>query len=182
MKPLTVAPLRTELLLAPRPRIALGVGKRAAARLGLLLQGEKPPGVLVVGFAGAARADLPAGTLVLATSAGEVAVPEGILSRAREALPEAKLGPIASLGHLATPEEKARQGLAALAVDMESEDLAAELSRQGIPFLILRCVLDVLWEDLGRGPRARWARRALACARRLGRGAKALIPILEGAA
>ncbi|MBC7099086.1 hypothetical protein H5T52_08210 [Candidatus Bipolaricaulota bacterium] len=179
---LTVGALRTELCFCPRPRAVLGVGQRARARLRWILEGERPAGVLVVGFSGATRASLPVGTLVLAESARGVRVPDGLLERARKVLPGAKVGPVAQASSLASPEEKARLGVEALAVDMESADLAAELSSRGVPFLILRCILDALWEDPSRGPHIRWARRALLCARRLGQGARALIPVLEGAA
>lgn len=179
---LTVAALRTELCFSPRPRAALGVGAGARAQLVRLLEKERPAGVLVVGFSGAARADLPVGALVLADSARGVRVPEGLLERAKKALPGAKVGPVTQVSSLASPQEKARLGVEALAVDMESADLAAELSSRGVPFLILRCILDALWEDPSRGLHIRWARRALLCARRLGQGAGALIPVLEGAA
>ena len=178
---LTVAALRTELLFAPRPRAALGVGERAPARLAEILDKERPAGVLVVGFCGASRAGLSPGDLVLADSAGEVRVPQELVTRAKAALAGVKVGPVATVGAPAGPEEKARLAPDALAVDMESAHLARELSSRGLPFLILRCVLDALWEDLSARPAAFWAGRALSCARRLGRGAQALIPALEGA-
>jgi len=179
---LTVAALRTELLYAPRPRAALGVGERAAAQLVRILDRKRPAGVLVVGFCGAARAGLPPGTLLIADRAGDVPLPDELVAMAKGALPEAEVGALAQVGSPAAPEEKARLSPDALAVDMESEVLAAELSSRGVPFLILRCVLDALWEDLTRGPRLLWAGRALSCARKLGRGARALAPLLEGGA
>lgn len=179
MMVLTVAALRTELVYAPRPRAALGVGERAAPRLVELLPGKRPAGVVVVGFSGAARGSLPVGGLVLADSVGGVRVPEGLLERARNALPGAEVGPVAQVGSPAGPKEKARLGLDALAVDMESGDLAAALSSHKVPFLIVRCILDALWEDPSRGFKARWANRALTCARRLGQAARALVPVLE---
>jgi len=181
---LTVAALRTELLFSPRPRAALGVGARAAARLAETLDRRKPSGVLVVGFSGATRANLRPGTLVLASGVQgegeEVRVPDGLLSRARRAVPEAGAGQIATVNGPASPEDKAWLSLDALAVDMESLHLARELSQRGIPFLIVRCVLDHLWEDVTFGLKVRWARRALHCARRLGKAARALAPVLEG--
>ncbi|RLE29294.1 hypothetical protein DRJ54_04890 [Candidatus Acetothermia bacterium] len=179
---LTVAALRTELLFAPRPRMALGMGEAAAPRLVKLLDRRTPAGVLVVGFCGATRAGLPPGTLVLASAVDGTALPQGLVERARERLPGAEVGTVVTVGAPASPAGKARLSPDALAVDMESVHLAAELSSRGIPFLILRCVLDALWEDLSAGPRLRWARRALACARRLGQGARALVPALEGVA
>ncbi len=178
---LTVAALRTELLFAPWPRAALGMGQKARARLRRILEGERPAGVLVVGFSGAARASLPVGALVLADSARGVRVPDGLLERARKALPEAEVGPVATVESPAAPAEKARLSADALAVDMESGYLAAELSSRGIPFLVVRCVLDALWEDVTSGLKFRFARRALVCARRLGQAAGALVPVLEGA-
>jgi len=179
---LTVAALRTELLFAPRPRAALGVGGAAADRLAKLLKRNRPSAVLVVGFCGATRASLSPGTLVLASAVDGTALPEGLVERARANLPGVEVGPLVTVEAPASPAEKARLSPDALAVDMESAHLAGELSSQGIPFLILRCVLDALWEEISAGMRLRWARRALLCARRLGQGARTLRPVLEGAA
>ena len=175
-----MAALRTELLFAPRPRAPLGVGEAAAHRLAELLDRKSPAGVLVIGFCGATRGNLPPGALLIAEQIGDILMPAELVVRAKEALPEAKVGPLVQVESPAAPAGKARLSPDALAVDMESEALAAELSARGTPFLILRCVLDALWEDLSRGPRPRWAGRALGCARRLGRAARVLVSVLEG--
>ncbi len=178
-----MAALRTELLFVRhRPKAVLGVGDRAVPRLVGLVRWKRPLGVLVVGFCGATRSTLPPGSLVLASKADGLSLPEGLVERARERLPEADVGPVVTQGAPADPAGKARLGLEALAVDMESAGLAGELLTLRIPFLILRCVLDSLWEDVSIGPRLRWAKRALVCARRLAEGARALIPVLEGTA
>ncbi|HAZ30027.1 TPA: hypothetical protein DCY65_00420 [Candidatus Acetothermia bacterium] len=181
----TVAALRTELLFVPRPRVQVGVGAEAAGRLRRWLNGKGPRAALVVGFSGAARAGLAAGTVVLAASivsdgADPVSLDGVLVARAQEALPKAVVGPVATVDRPAGPAEKARLGVDALAVDMESSPLARELSDRGIPFLVVRVVLDELWEDVFSGPRARWAGQAIACARRLGAAAAALRPVWEG--
>ena len=182
---LTCGALKTELLFVrTRPRLALGMGEVARERLVRFLSAHRPAGVLVVGFCGATRASLPPGALILAEAAAageEIPLPQELLARAKAALPEAEVGPVATVASPAAPAEKARLSVDALAVDMESGHLAAELSSRGIPFLVVRCVLDALWEDVTCGLKLRFARRALACARRLGQAAGALVPVLEGA-
>ncbi|MGC9529258.1 MAG: hypothetical protein ACP5G2_01375 [Candidatus Bipolaricaulaceae bacterium] len=181
-----VAALRTELLFVrSRPRLAVGTGPGAAARLVAGWGKKSPEAVLVVGFSGATRAELPAGALILASrvqgAGAAVDVPGGLLSAARAVVPWAASGPIQTVDQLAGPGEKARLSLDALAVDMESAHLAGELSRREIPFLVVRSVLDLLWEDVTTGPRARWAARALTCAAGLGRACRRLAPVMAGA-
>jgi len=180
----TVAALRTELLFAPRPRLRVGLGAGAGGWLRDRLNGHRPQGALVVGFSGATRADLAAGSVVLAEEilcdgSGPVSLDRALVARAGARLPGAVVGTVATVARVADPAGKARLGLDALAVDMESAHLARELADRGIPFLVVRVVLDELWEDVLASPRARWAGRALACARELGRAATALRPVLE---
>ncbi|HDI11041.1 MAG TPA: hypothetical protein ENF77_01810 [Candidatus Acetothermia bacterium] len=177
---LVVAALRTELLFVRhRPVAILGMGDKAAPRLVGLVRRKRPLGVLAVGFCGATWATLPPGALVLASGVDGLEVPGELVERARTMLPRAEVGPVATVKALADPREKARLGLDALAVDMESAPLARQLASLGIPFLILRCVLDALWEDVSIGPRLRWTKRALMCARRLAEGVRTLVPVLE---
>ena len=177
MRAVAVAALRTELLFSPGPKRALGVGSRAVEGLRRLLDRMNPAGVLVVGFSGATVPELNPGDLVLATSVGEIPVPDEIVRAAAAVLPGAVPGAIAQAERLLGPAAKARLGLDAVAVDMESESLAAELRGRGIPFAVVRCVLDALWEDVDAGPRLRWAGRALRCALRLGEAVRVLAPI-----
>lgn len=181
----TVAALRTELLFAPRPWLWVGVGAGARGRLARWLDRHPTRGVVIVGFCGGTRAALRPGDLVLAaavaTEGQEIAASQTLLELARVALPEAHVGGVATVEAPADPVAKARLGVDALAVDMESAHLAQEFSERGIPFLVLRVVLDALWEDVSAGLRIRWAGRAMGCARRLGQAAAALRPILEGA-
>lgn len=181
----TVAALRTELLFVPRPRLSVGVGAKAGENLRRWLAGHRPTGALAVGFSGSTRAELPAGTLVLARA---ISCPGGdvlkldpkLLRRAREALPGVVVGPVVTVEGETRPPDKARLGLDALAVDMESVEIAREFLRLGIPFLMVRAVLDELWEDVFAPFPVRWARRALLCSHRLGMAARALRPVLEG--
>lgn len=176
--------LRTELLFVRRgPRLALGIGARAAERLSAWLRVMRPDRALVIGFCGGADPSLGPGDLVLADALlrdGErVDVPGGPLAEARRALPGAKVGPLLTVEGPADPAAKARASAEAVGVDMESYHIARVLSGHGIPFLVLRCVLDPLWEDPGR--RWRYAIRALRCARSLGSAAGRLLAVLEGA-
>jgi nucleoside phosphorylase len=181
----TVGALRTELLFVPGPRRALGVGQGAATRLARWLADRRPDGVLVVGFCGGLRGHLTPGALVLADrvvgEAAAIPVGEELVERARAAVPGAEVGALITAAGLVGPREKAILGIEALGVDLESAPLARELSGWGIPFLVVRVVLDALWEELPRrGQAFLWVRRALACARRLGAAARALTPVLEG--
>jgi nucleoside phosphorylase len=120
--------------------------------------------------------------LILATSVrhgdDEVRLSGELVDAARKRLPNVEAGPLATVDGIVDSAEKARLSLEALAVDMESYHLAAELSRRELPFLVVRCVLDPLWEDISNRPRFAFARRALSCARRLGGAARTLAPTL----
>jgi 4-hydroxy-3-methylbut-2-enyl diphosphate reductase len=132
---------------------------RAAARIGAArAQAIEAQGVAVVGVCGAAAPELRAGDVVVAT---EVRDPEGnivptpggaFLVRAlRDAGLTVHLGPIASVDHIAGPDERAR--LAAegvIAVDMESGWLSDAAA--GRPLVIVRVVVDVAGRSV-RDPR-----------------------------
>lgn len=179
-----VAALRTELLFVRGRTVAVGVGERARARLASQLEEKRPAGALVVGFCGGLRADALPGTLILAETLTEedavVSVDERLLEKARTALAGAVVGGVVTVDRAIGPAGKAGLGLDAVAVNMESAYLAAELSGRGIPFLVMRVVLDALWEDVSLGPRVRWCRRAILGALSLSRAAAALRPVLEG--
>ncbi len=180
-----VAALRTELaFVRGMPRVRTGIGHRARERLTQALERLDPEGVVVLGFCGATHARLVPGRLVLADvvlgNGEEIELLAELVERARERLPDAEVGPIATVEGIADPAEKARRSVDAVAVDMESYHIARELRSREIPFVVVRCVLDVLWEDISRGNRVRMAGRALSCARRLGRAAAALAPAVGG--
>ncbi|MBC7222313.1 hypothetical protein H5T56_04970 [Candidatus Bipolaricaulota bacterium] len=183
---MVVAALRTELLFVRGPKAALGVGAKARARLRTVLERCRPSAVAIVGYAGGLRADLPPGILILADSVldkeGEVRADEQLLSRAKELLPHAQVGPIFTDEKLTPLAEKTELEKKALAVDMESSHLARELFSRRIPFLVGRVVLDARWEEAPQGPRALlWAGRALRCSWVLGRAAPALRTVLAEA-
>ncbi|MGY4707082.1 5'-methylthioadenosine/S-adenosylhomocysteine nucleosidase family protein [Candidatus Bipolaricaulota sp. J31] len=178
-----VAALRTELLFVRGcPRVRTGIGPGARERLARAFERIRPRAAVILGFCGATRAHLAPGALILATSLRrgkeELSVPEEIVAAAREGLPGAQAGPLATVDGMADAAEKARLSLDAVAVDLESFHLAATLRERGIPFLVLRCVLDPLWEDLSRRAKVLLAPRALACARRLARAMRTLAPVL----
>jgi len=181
---LVISALRTELLfVSHRPRAALGCGAQSARRLPDLLRRVSPSSVLVVGYCGGLRASLACGELLLAD---EVEAPRKttpsleLLEIARRALPSAHVGPLVTQAQAADPAEKARLGVRALGVDMETAYLARLMDDHGIPWLALRIVLDRLWEQLPlRWAAARWAARAVRCARILGGATNRLVAALE---
>jgi len=180
----TVAPLRTELLFAPRPRVPLGVGRAARQGLRRALARRKPDGVIVVGYGGGLHASLHPGTLLLPDRLlgpnGVVRTGAAALARGALILPQAQVGPVITVDRIAAPWDKAALGVDALGVDLESAIVGEELLRRRIPFLVLRIVLDALWEHVPAGwRRAAWAYRALACSWRLGQAAHLLRPALE---
>ncbi len=183
---MVVGALRTELLFVFGPKAALGVGAKARARLRMVLERFRSKAVAIVGYAGGLRADLCPGTLVLADSVldkeGKVRVDEQLLSRAKEFLPHAQVGPIFTDEKLTPFAEKTELEKKALAVDMETSHLARELFSRGTPFLVGRVVLDARWEEAPQGARALlWAGRALRCSWVLGRAARVLRNVLAEA-
>jgi adenosylhomocysteine nucleosidase len=143
--------------------VRTGVGEARAARAArLLTEATKPDLFISTGCAGALRADLAAGDLVIATtlaclrSAERIAVDAGPRNLLRRAAADAgvpsSLGPIAcSDGVLATREE--REAVAAssgaIAVEMEGAGIAAEARAAGIPLVAVRAILDPIDADLG---------------------------------
>jgi nucleoside phosphorylase len=114
--------------------------------------------VLSVGCAGALVAGLATGQLILAPDVRMLSdearldrfpVDPGLLMHARTAASQAAVpvveGPLfTSAQVLFTPEDKARQGevTGAIAVEMESAVHASFASARGLPFLVLRVILD----------------------------------------
>jgi adenosylhomocysteine nucleosidase len=122
--------------------IAVGMGGDPRAAI----EAEHPALVVSCGFAGALSPSLRAGDLVLATAVrakdGELLeAPQ--LSMAR-AFPDAVRGEIACAERvLATPEEKrALAAGGALAVDLESAQVARAAVAAGVPWLALRAIVD----------------------------------------
>ncbi len=169
---IVLAALRTELLFVRGPRACVGLAASRWSEVAVRLRGRRPVAALVVGFAGGLRAELQPGTLVVASEVqgegGLCALP-ALVDLARTALPEALVGPVHTTAELAALADKARLGVDALAVDMETAWVARALEEMEIPWLAVRVILDALWESLPQGrAHLRWAPRAVSCARRLG--------------
>ncbi len=170
---MVLAALRTELGFVRAPKTCVGLRARKWPQVAAMLHRRPPKAVLVVGFSGALRGELTPGTLVVAsnvrTDEEERRPPVHMVDLARQALPQTAVGSICTTDTQASPAQKARLGVDSLAVDLESARLAKGLDELGISWLIVRVVLDALWEELPtRATSVTWAGRALACARRLG--------------
>lgn len=181
---LAIGALWTELaFVRGMRRVRTGIGPRSRERLARALERLAPEGAVILGFCGATHARLAPGSLILASSVRygteEIAVPGELVAAAGRRLPAAEIGPIHTVEGVAGPREKARLSVSALGVDMESFHLAQELRRRRIPFLVLRCVLDALWEDVSRRS-LRLIGRAIPCARRLGGAAAVLARVAGG--
>ena len=136
-------------LLGLHPRVS-GMGRRAWVLDGCVA-------VISAGFAGACRAELGPGDVLLAGD-----VPAGLRERlgARE-------GQIRTLEHIAGPEEKAALGLKGVAaVDLETAWLAAAAAEAAVPFLGVRVVIDRVQDQaVGVRSAAHYARACLALRR-----------------
>src|SRR5262245_10390830 len=165
-----------------------GVGARAARRAGgwLLARPARPGLVVAAGFAGGLGPDLPAGAVVVAEEVVDVqggrwpvaaSFQLAVEERQVGNLPPQR-GRVLSCDRLvAVPEEKqalaARHG--AVAVDMESAEVARACAEAGIPFGCVRAVSDDHATPLSpalvgllSGGRVRPGRLALALLRRPG--------------
>jgi adenosylhomocysteine nucleosidase len=146
----------------PHPELELletGEGTaNAERRLEARLAERIPRAVLSIGFAGALSADLQIGDLVIAqTIHSSIGAPDGKLLEAAARL---QLESAARFGKGVTSERilwqaSEKRAMATLLapgeigfVDMESTAIASACSRHGVPFLIARCISDLLDEDL----------------------------------
>lgn len=135
-----------------------GMGRQATREgLKMLLRLVSVQAVLGVGYAGALQAEMPAGSLVLATEcfaeeAGRVLPTDPCLvERCRTVLQAQQqaffAGRLLTCDQaLITSEQKKAAGgeYAAIAVDMESAALAALCHEHSIPFVVCRAILDPL--------------------------------------
>jgi adenosylhomocysteine nucleosidase len=136
--------------------VAIGMGgdpRRA-------IEADRPACVVSCGFGGALSPDLRAGDLVLASA---VQAPDGEVLPAPDlqvtrALPRAIRGQLVCAPQVAvTPEEKRRLAKGgAIAVDLESAQVARAAARAGVPWLALRAIVDEA--DVTLPPFAREAR------------------------
>jgi adenosylhomocysteine nucleosidase len=138
--------------------VSTGVGPAAAARtLHLVLDKFSPGLCLQIGYAGATVADLQAGDLVIATALIDAArgrsfpVDPELVARAEMIRRRLNLhggcGPLLTLAQPAlSPEEKAAGATAhpALALEMEGAAFAGACRAAGLPYLVVRAILDPL--------------------------------------
>ena len=151
-----------------RPLVLIrgGIGTRRAGRAAEIACVEvRPRGLLALGFAGALRADLPPGTLVvaertradgpdgpdLATPTADAALVRAAVAAGHAAGISTACGVLITAPALAaTPEAKTALAAStgALAVDMEAGAVAAVAARAGLPFLAAKIVFDAAHEPL----------------------------------
>lgn len=142
-----------------------GIGLQRALRAGALaLDALRPAGVVVLGFAGALRADLKPGTLIVVehtrTEVGgpgavDIAshprlVRAAVMAGEAADIPAARGSLVTVAAPAATPAAKAALATAsgAWAVDMEAAAVAAAAAAAGLPFLAVKVVFDALDEPL----------------------------------
>ena len=145
----------------PRPNLAvLGVtGQNAATRTAALLEGQKPEALISLGFAGALDDTLAEGDLVLGSRtvfrdrernhSYWASSDDALLQQAKEALdgrdiPHRVGDVITSWKEMGGPSEKGRLGdtTGGLVVDMEGCWIASAAQEKGVPFLLVRAVVD----------------------------------------
>lgn len=116
-----------------------GIGKAAAARAAQAVLEDYGPSVLIsAGFAGAAKSELKAGDLFIASEVLDAT------DGKRFSIAEAD-GTLVTLDRIANEEQKmqlAREGVSA--VDMEAAAVAAVAERAGVGFLAVKAISDEL--------------------------------------
>jgi hopanoid-associated phosphorylase len=136
------------------PEVALsGIGPQAAGAAAEHLARSGAAGLVSFGYAGALKPALRSGTLILPD---EILAADGTRHRTDSAwaaalaaaiAPDVAVvtGPLLSMPHMLTSAEDkhaAHVATGALAVDMESAAIAAAAERYGLPFIVVRAVLD----------------------------------------
>jgi adenosylhomocysteine nucleosidase len=123
----------------------IGVGPEAAARsIGSLVAGEPPRLVICAGFAGGLDPELATADLVIAENLSTLEVLARVRSRTPPT-PRCRFGAVVSRDEpIETLEDKAAlyRETGALAVDMESETVAAACRAAGVPLLVVRTISD----------------------------------------
>jgi adenosylhomocysteine nucleosidase len=150
------APLLFVVGMAREARILRGHGRILVGTDGLEAALEqRPAGVISFGLCGALDPGLRVGQLVAATAVatadGLIPTDETLTDQLQAAVGEFGAGPIAGSPVIVPgPTEKSalRQRTGAIAVDMESHEVARVAARAGVPFAVLRAVSDLADEAL----------------------------------
>lgn len=131
-----------------------GASAARAYEAAIFLAEEQPHVLVSFGIAGALRGSLRPGDIVLADSVGSLsgpsiptsAAPTEVLSRAADAGGFALVrGPILGVEQVianASEKDRLSQESGALAVDMESYEVARVAQERGLPFAVLRAIAD----------------------------------------
>jgi adenosylhomocysteine nucleosidase len=148
----------------------IGVGPAAAAQsIDRILSADRPRLIICAGFAGGLDPELAVADLVVAENLTTPDVLAGVRSRAGTA-PHCRFGGVVSRAEtVETVEAKSmlHQETGALAVDMESETVAAACRAAGVPLLVVRTISDAAdaplpvpfshWFDLRQQRPRQWA-------------------------
>lgn len=135
-----------------------GIGPLDVDRLVTQLRAADATALVSIGTCGGLAPDLSAGTIVLPAAVARPGTEDRPVASAWHARASATLAVehaiecgrlISTTRILSTPEDKARahEGTGAVAVDMESADLAEAAQRIDIPFLVARVVIDA-WKEV----------------------------------
>jgi len=147
---------REARILRPRRRLVVGTQGLAGAIATL-----RPGAVISFGLCGALAPTLACGDIVLATQVLDrgdgVEADPALRDLLRERLPRAVCGPVVgSPTIVGEAQEKAALALAtgAIAVDMESAQIARAATAAGLPFAVVRAVSDRAADTLPRAAQA----------------------------
>lgn len=127
-----------------------GHGEVLAARLGAAIALRRPAGLLSIGLAGGLDPGLAVGAVVVGTGVGGQDCDGEWVGRLLAANPGAVAGAVAGVAApAATRTAKAvLHGGGAVAVDMESQVVAAVAAAHGLAFAILRVIGDAAGDEL----------------------------------
>jgi nucleoside phosphorylase len=145
-------------------------GAAAASALRRALEADRPGAVISSGFAGGLNANLQVGDVL----ADSVASSTQLLDQLPNDILRGRICPVETPADSPARKTQLHVKTGAHAVDMETDSIAAECSRAGIPLLVLRAIsdaatdeipvpLDVAWDLSAQRPRPLRILKYLAC-------------------
>lgn len=156
---IAVTGLQREARILAGPGVIALAGGGDLARLEAEIEAARADawGIISIGLGGALAEGLTPGAWVVASAVGDLQADPAWAQRLMQALPGARLGPIAGSDVMVT-DARAKAALhaasGALAVDMESRVAARVARRHGLPFAAARTISDAADRALPKAAQA----------------------------